>query len=73
MWLQNEVNRYVTWPGQAVAYKIGELKFMELRTRAMAEMGSSYDIKQFHEMVLESVGPLDVVEAVVDAWINSVV
>ncbi|KAK4315043.1 hypothetical protein Pmani_013714 [Petrolisthes manimaculis] len=62
----------ILWKCMAPNYTIGDLKFLELRTRAMAEMGASYDIKQFHEVVLESVGPLDLVEDEVEAWINSV-
>jgi uncharacterized protein (DUF885 family) len=67
-----EINRYIVWPGQACAYKIGELKILELRERAQKELGGKFDIKDFHTVVLEHGSvPLEILEQLVDIYIKS--
>ena len=67
----SEIERYMARPGQALSYKIGQLKILELRKKAETKMGANFDIKKFHEKVLESgVMPLALLEKKIDSWIN---
>jgi uncharacterized protein (DUF885 family) len=64
------VDRYIAWPGQALAYKLGQMKILELRERAKRELGANFDIRKFHDAVLgQGALPLDVLDRQITAWI----
>jgi uncharacterized protein (DUF885 family) len=68
--IQSETDRYIAWPAQALSYKLGQLKFRELRERAKKELGPKFDIRTFHdEMLSGGVLPLDLLDARTDGWI----
>jgi len=68
--IQNETDRYIVWPGQALGYKIGQLKILELREKQKAKLGDKFDIRAFHDEVLGAGAlPMDVLDARIDAWI----
>ena len=71
--VQAETDRYIAMPGQALAYKLGQLKILELRGRAQQELGAQYDIRAFHDEILNGGAlPLDVLETRVTTWIQAV-
>ncbi len=68
--IQSETDRYIAWPAQALSYKLGQLKIRELRDRAQKELGSQFDIRTFHDEMLDGgTLPLDLLEARTDKWI----
>ena len=69
--IENEVDRYIAWPGQAVSYKIGELKMRELRTLAERELGPAFDLRAFHDRVLaHGAVPLDILDSGLRDWVR---
>jgi len=69
--IENEVDRYIAWPGQALAYKIGQLKILELRTKAEKTLGDDFDIKDFHHEILKRGSlPLNMLEDYINQWIE---
>jgi uncharacterized protein (DUF885 family) len=70
--IQSETDRYIAWPGQALSYKLGQLKFRELRERAKKELGPKFDLRTFHdEMLNGGVLPLDMLDARTNTWIQA--
>jgi uncharacterized protein (DUF885 family) len=68
--IEAEVNRYISWPGQALGYKLGEIKIRELRARAEKTLGAKFDLRRFHDAVLgQGPVPLDTLEVQIDGWI----
>ena len=68
--VETEVDRYISWPGQALSYKLGEMKILELRARAEKALGTKFDLRAFHDAVLaQGSVPLPVLEQQIDAWI----
>lgn len=69
--LATEIDRYLTWPGQATAYKIGEIRIKELRQKAADSLGDKFELPEFHSVILENGGmPLNLLERLVDHWIE---
>ncbi len=70
--IETEVDRYISWPGQALAYKLGQMKILELRERARHQLGDRFDLRAFHDAVLgDGPLPLDVLEENMDRWIGA--
>ena len=68
--INTEVDRYIAWPAQALSYKMGQMKILELRARAQKELGKKFDIRAFHDAILDQGPlPLDLLEAKIDGWI----
>jgi uncharacterized protein (DUF885 family) len=67
--IENEVDRYITWPGQALAYKVGQIEILRLRERAKKQMGDRFDLREFHHRVLRNGAvPLDVLDVEIQKW-----
>ena len=65
-----EIERYVVWPGQATAYKTGQLAMLDMRSNAEADLGDKFDVREFHEtMLMNGAMPLDILDDVVADWV----
>jgi uncharacterized protein (DUF885 family) len=68
--INTEVDRYIAWPAQALSYKMGQMKILELRARAQKELGAKFDIRAFHDAVLDQGPlPLDLLTIKINGWI----
>jgi len=68
--IETEVDRYIAWPAQALSYKMGQMKIMELRGKAHRELGEKFDLRKFHDAVLDQGPlPLDILETKINSWI----
>jgi uncharacterized protein (DUF885 family) len=70
--IRNEVDRYITWPAQALAYKIGEIRIRAMREKAERVLGADFDLRRFHDIVIGNGSlPIDILDALVDTWIEN--
>ena len=69
--IESEVDRYIAWPAQALTYKIGELKIRQLREYARTQLGSGFDLREFHDVLLRNGQlPLDILTEQVELWVS---